>query len=77
MSHEIRTPMNSIIGFSHLLKRNNISEEKTQDNRLVKTFFYTVFNFHRPFLNMINAIIDRILSAITIDIKTPFGPILK
>ncbi len=28
LSHEIRTPMNSIIGFTHLLKQNNIPDEK-------------------------------------------------
>ncbi len=30
MSHEIRTPMNSIIGFSQLLKRNDIEKEKKE-----------------------------------------------
>lgn len=28
MSHEIRTPINAILGFSYMLKRNNLSNEK-------------------------------------------------
>ncbi len=34
MSHEIRTPMNAIIGFSHLLKNDNLTPK--QSDRLVK-----------------------------------------
>lgn len=30
MSHEIRTPMNAILGFSNLLKENNLGKEKKQ-----------------------------------------------
>ena len=52
MSHEIRTPMNSIIGFSNLLEKNNLSNE----NR--KSFIKYIKNNGEILMNLINDIID-------------------
>lgn len=52
MSHEIRTPMNGIIGFSELLKDNNLSEEKRQ------YFADIVIDSSRQLLNIVNDILD-------------------
>jgi PAS domain S-box-containing protein len=56
MSHEIRTPLNSIIGFSDILKRQNLKEE----DRL--RFLAIINEQGKHLLNIINDIID--LSAI-------------
>ncbi len=51
MSHEIRTPMNSIIGFSDLIQRTDIEEEKNQ--------YLDIIRSSGQFLmNIINDIID-------------------
>jgi PAS domain S-box-containing protein len=52
MSHEIRTPMNGIIGFSELLNKPNLSEEKRK--------YYTslIQSRSRDLLALINDIID-------------------
>ncbi|MBU8891920.1 MAG: PAS domain S-box protein [Bacteroidales bacterium] len=52
MSHEIRTPMNSILGFSQLLKKSNLSAEKR--NNLIE-----IINTNSNLLlTIINDIID-------------------
>lgn len=52
MSHEIRTPMNGIIGFSEMLNRPDISEERRQ--------FYTevIVKSSHQLLNIVNDILD-------------------
>jgi len=52
MSHEIRTPMNGIIGFSEMLNRPEISEERRQ--------FYSevIVKSSHQLLNIVNDILD-------------------
>ena len=52
MSHEIRTPMNGIVGFTNLLKRNNLNESKK------KRFIDIINNSALQLLGIINDIID-------------------
>ncbi len=52
MSHEIRTPMNGIIGFSELLDKPNLTEEKR------KYYINLIQNRSRDLLELINDIID-------------------
>lgn len=52
MSHEIRTPMNGILGFSELLKKDNISEEKK------KTYIDLIGKEGNRLLNFISNIVD-------------------
>ncbi|MGQ1909648.1 cache domain-containing protein [Marinifilum sp. RC60d5] len=52
MSHEIRTPMNAIIGFSELLKEDDLPLETRQQ------FFSHIRNSGNSLLNLINDIID-------------------
>lgn len=52
MSHEIRTPMNSILGFSDLLMKGNLSEEK-------KEKYHEIVNSSgKRLMNLISDIID-------------------
>ncbi|MDP2880382.1 MAG: response regulator [Azonexus sp.] len=51
MSHEIRTPLNAIVGFTHLLRRRNPTEE--QDGKLEK-----IANAADHLLSVINDILD-------------------
>lgn len=51
MSHEIRNPMNSILGFSDLLRQNNLTPEK-------KELYHTII--HEKGLHLINLINDII-----------------
>jgi len=52
MSHEIRTPMNSILGFSNLLKKENLSNEE-------KERYVEFINFNgKRLLNVISDIVD-------------------
>lgn len=51
MSHEIRTPLNAVVGYSHLLKRDKLTEEQSKNvNRLL----YSAENL----LLLINDILD-------------------
>ena len=52
MSHEIRTPMNGIIGFSKMLNRPNLSDERK------KQYTEIINEMCRQLLNLINDIID-------------------
>jgi PAS domain S-box-containing protein len=52
MSHEIRTPMNGIIGFSELLDKPNLSDEKR------KYYISLIQSRSRDLLELINDIID-------------------
>ena len=52
MSHEIRTPMNGILGFSELLKKPNLSNDKQQQ------YIKIIEKSGRRMLNLINDIID-------------------
>jgi len=52
MSHEIRTPMNAIIGFSELISRKTISQEKKD------TYSQYITNSGKTLLNLIDDIID-------------------
>jgi PAS domain S-box-containing protein len=52
MSHEIRTPMNGIIGFTELLKEQNLSAEEQQE------FIQTIQKSGARMLNTINSIVD-------------------
>jgi|GEM_PF-1715472 Signal transduction histidine kinase len=52
MSHEIRTPMNSIVGFTSLLQRDNISEEKKEK------YIKLIQSSSNSLLTLINDIID-------------------
>jgi len=52
MSHEIRTPMNGIIGFSALLARKELSEEKRHQ------YFTLVNNNAQRLLTLLNDILD-------------------
>ncbi|RLD61326.1 MAG: hypothetical protein DRI95_14350 [Bacteroidetes bacterium] len=52
MSHEIRTPMNGIIGFTRLLRNDDLSESK-RDN-----FINIIGQSSKKLLNIINDIID-------------------
>ena len=52
MSHEIRTPINSILGFSHLLKYDDISDEEK------KQFVERISSQVLYLLSLINDIID-------------------
>ncbi|MDF1549497.1 MAG: PAS domain S-box protein, partial [Bacteroidales bacterium] len=52
MSHEIRTPMNGIIGFSEMLNRQDLSDDRRS--------FYTnvIVNSSNQLLNIVNDILD-------------------
>jgi len=52
ISHEIRTPMNSILGFSDLLKKDNISKEKS------KKYLEIIESSGKRLLRIISDIID-------------------
>lgn len=52
MSHEIRTPMNGIIGFTELIKEENLSEEER------KHFIGIIDKSGKHLLNIINDVID-------------------
>lgn len=52
MSHEIRTPMNAILGFSNLLKKRNVSEEKSEQ------FLSIIESKSKELMQIINDIID-------------------
>ncbi len=52
MSHEIRTPMNAIIGFSELITRKTISQEKKE------VYAQYITSSSRTLLNLIDDIID-------------------
>jgi len=52
MSHEIRTPMNGIVGFSNILKRQELSETKRD------RFINIINSSAEQLLNIINDIID-------------------
>ena len=52
MSHEIRTPMNSILGFSNLLLKNNMSGKNKNE------FVRLIIENGNSLLNLINDIID-------------------
>lgn len=52
MSHEIRTPMNGIIGFSNLLKKKNLSEEKKDQ------YLEIIEKSGQRLMNIINDLID-------------------
>jgi len=52
MSHEIRTPMNTIIGFSEMLAKTDISEEQRAK------YFELVSNSSDSLLNLIDDILD-------------------
>lgn len=51
MSHEIRTPMNAIVGFSEMLMKTNISEEKR------KSFAEIIINSSIQLLTIVNDIL--------------------
>lgn len=51
MSHEIRTPMNAILGFTTLLKQNEIEPKKLK-------YIQTIENSGKSLLNLINDILD-------------------
>jgi PAS domain S-box-containing protein len=52
MSHDLRTPMNSIIGFSDLLKSNNITKHEKND------YINTIINNGKFLMALIDDIID-------------------
>lgn len=52
MSHEIRTPMNAIIGFSELITRKSVSEEKKD------VYAQYITNSGKTLLNIIDDVID-------------------
>ncbi|SDB81377.1 ATP-binding protein [Williamwhitmania taraxaci] len=52
MSHEIRTPMNAIVGFSSLLQKQGLSEQKKEK------YINFIRNSGNTLLNLINDIID-------------------
>lgn len=52
MSHEIRTPVNAIIGFSDLLRENDLHEEERE------TYLEYIIAGSRSLMNLINDIID-------------------
>jgi PAS domain S-box-containing protein len=52
MSHEIRTPMNGIIGFTELLKEQNLTSEERRE------FIQTIEKSGKRMLNTINSIVD-------------------
>jgi signal transduction histidine kinase len=53
MSHEIRTPMNGIIGFTELLKNENLSEkEKSEYLRIISDNSATLFNIVNEILDI-------------------------
>lgn len=52
MSHEIRTPMNAILGFTNILKRKNLSEEKKDQ------YLQLIESGGRNLLNLISDIVD-------------------
>ena len=52
MSHEIRTPMNGIIGFSDMLNRKDISDERK------KNYTEIIINSSRQLLDIVNDILD-------------------
>lgn len=52
MSHEIRTPMNAILGFSDLLKQQELTDEKKEK------YFEIIQKSGERLLNVINDIID-------------------
>lgn len=52
MSHDLRTPMNSIIGFSDLLKGNNITKSEKQD------YINTIISNGKFLMALIDDIID-------------------
>jgi len=72
MSHEIRTPMNTIIGFSEMLSRNDISEEQREK------YFSLVSNSSESLLNLIDDILDisKIESGQLSIVKSKITPLL-
>jgi signal transduction histidine kinase len=52
ISHEIRTPMNSIVGFSELLRDNDVSKEEENE------YLELISNSSHQLLNLVNEVLD-------------------
>ena len=72
MSHEIRTPMNTIIGFSEMLSKKDISDEQRAK------YFRLVSDSSESLLNLIDDILDisRIESGQLSIVKSKINPFL-
>ena len=53
MSHEIRTPMNAILGFTEILKRGYVKNEKES-----LKYLNTIHSSGKNLLELINDILD-------------------
>jgi len=63
ITHEVRTPMNAIVGFSQLLTKNNISQEKIlQYTNIINTNSYKLLELITDFIDIsqINAQITQL-----------------
>lgn len=68
MSHEIRTPLNSIIGFTHLLKKNNTVNDGP-------IYINSIENASQNLLEIVNDILDisKIEAGMMRIVKAPFN----